>query len=165
MADADALLEPGVGGRPVTPDPELPPPTAAPGDESVMSLIDHLGELRSRLFRAILAVAVCSIVGFIASDAIVKVLADAIPGDNPLFFTGLGDAFVIFLCMLAGPSLSGLLLTWRLDGRRGLADVAERARRWRVQPGRLAVALGTNPVVYLAILGTRREALPGRVGR
>ena len=77
----------------------------------------------------------------------------------------LGDAFVIFLCMLAGPSLSGLLLTWRLDGRRGLADVAERARRWRVQPGRLAVALGTNPVVYLAILGTRREALPGRVGR
>ena len=66
----------------------------------------------------------------------------------------LGDAFVIFLCMLAGPSLSGLLLTWRLDGRRGLAEVAERARRWRVQRGWLAVAIGTNPVVYLAILGT-----------
>jgi sec-independent protein translocase protein TatC len=96
MADADALLEPGVGGRPVTPDPEpLPPPAAAPGDESVMSLIDHLGELRSRLFRAILAVAVFSIVGFLASDQIIKVLADAIPDDDPLFFTGLGDAFVI----------------------------------------------------------------------
>jgi sec-independent protein translocase protein TatC len=96
MADADALLEPGVGGRPVTPDPEpLPPPAAAPGDESVMSLIDHLGELRTRLFRAILAVAVFSIVGFLVSDQIIKVLADAIPDDDPLFFTGLGDAFVI----------------------------------------------------------------------
>jgi membrane protease YdiL (CAAX protease family) len=66
----------------------------------------------------------------------------------------LGDGFVIFLCMLAGPSLGGLLLTWRLDGRRGLAEVAERAWRWRVRPRWLAMALGTNPVVYLAILGT-----------
>lgn len=96
MADADALREPGVTGRPVTPDPEpLPPPSAAPGDETVMSLVDHLGELRSRLFRAILAVAVFSVIGFAISDAIIKVLADAIPGDDPLFFTGLGDAFVI----------------------------------------------------------------------
>jgi uncharacterized protein len=66
----------------------------------------------------------------------------------------LGDGFVIFLCMLAGPSVSGLLLTWRLDGRRGLAEMAERARRWRVQPRWLVVALGTNLVVYLAVLGT-----------
>jgi sec-independent protein translocase protein TatC len=96
MAAADALREPGVSGRPVTPDPEPPsPPAAAPGDESVMSLIDHLGELRSRLFRAILAVAVFSVVGFWASDTIIKLLADAIPTDDPLFFTGLGDAFVI----------------------------------------------------------------------
>ena len=64
----------------------------------------------------------------------------------------LADGFVMLLCMLAGPSLSGLLLTWRLEGRRGLAKMAERARRWRVQPAWLAVALGTNPVVYLLIL-------------
>ena len=63
MADADALLEPGVTGLPSTPDP-APPPAAAPGDESVMSLVDHLGELRTRLFRSILAVAVGSAVGF-----------------------------------------------------------------------------------------------------
>jgi membrane protease YdiL (CAAX protease family) len=66
----------------------------------------------------------------------------------------LGDGFVIFLCMLAGPSFSGLLLTWRFEGRRGMAEMAERARRWRVRPRWLAAALGTNPVVYLAILGT-----------
>ena len=95
MADADALREPGVTGLPVTPDPEpLPPPSAA-GDESVMSLIDHLGELRTRIFRAVLAVALFSVIGFAISDFIVKILADAIPGDSPLFFTGLGDAFVI----------------------------------------------------------------------
>jgi uncharacterized protein len=66
----------------------------------------------------------------------------------------LGDGFLMFLCMLAGPSLSGLMLTWRLDGRGGLAEMAKRARRWRVQPRWLAVAFGTNPIVYLAILST-----------
>ena len=58
MADADALLEPGVTGRPEQhPTRSRPPPAAAPGDETVMSLVDHLGELRNRLFRSILAVA------------------------------------------------------------------------------------------------------------
>jgi membrane protease YdiL (CAAX protease family) len=66
----------------------------------------------------------------------------------------LSDGFVMFLCMLAGPSISGLLLTWRLEGRAGLSRMAERAGRWRVQPVWLAVALGTNPVVYLVILLT-----------
>jgi uncharacterized protein len=66
----------------------------------------------------------------------------------------LGDALVMVLCMLAGPSLSGVLLTWRLSGRRGLTDLVTRARRWRVEPRWLAVALGTNPIASLAILGT-----------
>ena len=63
MADADALREPGVAGVPVTPDP-VRHRRRRPGDESVMSLVDHLGELRTRLFRSILAVAVGSVVGF-----------------------------------------------------------------------------------------------------
>jgi membrane protease YdiL (CAAX protease family) len=66
----------------------------------------------------------------------------------------LTDGFVMFLCMLAGPSVSGLLLTWRLEGRAGLSEMAGRARRWRVPRAWLAVALGTNPLVYLAILLT-----------
>src|SRR4051795_10985669 len=62
------------------------------------------------------------------------------------------DGFLMFLCMLAGPSVSGLLLTWRFDGRAGLSEIAGRARRWRVPRAWLAIALGTNPVVLLVIL-------------
>ena len=78
MADADALLEPGVTGLPSTPDPDAPtPPAAAPGDESVMSLVDHLGELRTRLFRSIIAVALASAVGFYFATDIRKFLQRA----------------------------------------------------------------------------------------
>jgi sec-independent protein translocase protein TatC len=95
MADADALREPGIGGRPVTPDPgPLPPPTAAPGDESVMSLIDHLGELRSRLFRAIIAVAIGGVIGFYFAVPIRDFLMVPL-GDTNLQVLGVGDAFII----------------------------------------------------------------------
>jgi sec-independent protein translocase protein TatC len=95
MADADALREPGVAGLPVTPDPEpLPPPAAAPGDESVMSLVDHLGELRTRLFRSIIAVALGSVVGFYFAVQIRDFLMVPL-GDVPLQVLGVGDAFVI----------------------------------------------------------------------
>jgi sec-independent protein translocase protein TatC len=94
MADAESLTDAGVSGVPALPD-AAPPPATAPADESVMSLVEHLGELRTRLFRSILAVAVGSVVGFAISDQIISILSDAIPGDSPLYFTGLGDAFVI----------------------------------------------------------------------
>ncbi len=148
MADADALREPGVGGRPVTPDPApLPPPAAAPGDESVMSLIDHLGELRSRLFRSILAIAVFSLVGFWASDTIITLLADAIPTDDPLFFTGLGDAFVIKVkisivvgIILAMPVL--LYQGWAFISP-GLTPAERRSARPWIPVALLFFALGT----------------------
>jgi sec-independent protein translocase protein TatC len=95
MADADALREPGVSGLPVTPDPEpLPPPAAAPGDESVMSLVDHLGELRTRLFRSIIAVALGSAIGFYFAVPIRDFLMVPL-GDTNLQVLGVGDAFVI----------------------------------------------------------------------
>ncbi|MEA2538484.1 MAG: sec-independent protein translocase protein TatC [Chloroflexota bacterium] len=73
-----------------------PVPAAAAGEGgAVMSLVDHLGELRSRLFRVIAAVAVASVVGFLAGDNIIAFLKSPIPGTDPLFFTGLGDPFFI----------------------------------------------------------------------
>lgn len=97
MADIDALRE---GGGPPTsladPNPVQTPPPAA-RDETVMSLVDHLSELRTRLFRSILAVAIGAMVGFAVSDQVISILSDPIPGDAPLYFTGLGDAFAIKL--------------------------------------------------------------------
>ena len=49
---------------PATPPPPTVPPTEPADGEAVMTLVDHLGELRSRIFRIVLAVAVGSVVGF-----------------------------------------------------------------------------------------------------
>ncbi|HEY7589588.1 MAG TPA: twin-arginine translocase subunit TatC [Candidatus Limnocylindrales bacterium] len=107
MADADARPGPGltpsttavsppVVTQPVPSAPTPTPPAATPAvDETVMSLVDHLEELRSRLVRTIIAVLVGSIVGFAFGDQIISFLKSPIPGDAPLFFTGLGDPFVI----------------------------------------------------------------------
>ena len=95
MADADALLESGVTGLPVTPDPEPPPPpAAAPVDDSVMSLVDHLGELRKRIFRSIIAVALGSAIGFYFATP-VRIFLQRPLGGIPLQVLGVGDAFVI----------------------------------------------------------------------
>ncbi|MFL5777770.1 MAG: twin-arginine translocase subunit TatC [Chloroflexota bacterium] len=92
MADADALREAGLPGRPTGPD--SPQPAAVPGDDSVMSLVDHLGELRSRIIRIGLAVAVGGVVGFYLSDRIIDVLIAPIGKAQTL---GPGDAFFIHL--------------------------------------------------------------------
>jgi sec-independent protein translocase protein TatC len=95
MADADALLEPGVTGRPASPDPDPgQPPAMTPGDDSVMSLVDHLGELRSRLFKAILAVGVGSAIGYVIAVPVRNFLMVPL-ADRPLQVLGMGDAFVI----------------------------------------------------------------------
>jgi sec-independent protein translocase protein TatC len=93
MADADALRDVGPSGRP----PSEPPPPQVTADPSVMTLVDHLSELRWRLFKSLLAIALGMTVGFLASAQVVSLLAAPIPGDEPLFFTGLGDAFAIRL--------------------------------------------------------------------
>jgi sec-independent protein translocase protein TatC len=95
MADADALIETGVTGRPSTPEPgPNQRPTAAPGDETVMSLVDHLGELRSRLFKSILAIAVGSVIGYLYAVPVRDYLMEPL-GGRELQVLGMGDAFII----------------------------------------------------------------------
>ena len=85
------------------PDPTATPGSATPGSATpgsatpaaTMTLIDHLGELRTRLFRAALAVIAGSVIGFVAGDRIVAFLKAPIPSAAPLFVTGIGDAFFI----------------------------------------------------------------------
>jgi sec-independent protein translocase protein TatC len=62
-----------------------------------MSLVDHLTELRSRLIRVILAVALGGALGFGLSEQVISVLHDALPTQEPLQALGVGDAFAIRL--------------------------------------------------------------------
>lgn len=96
MADADALLDPTAPGLPTA-----NPPSAAPDDASVMTLVDHLGELRTRLFRAILAVAVGTAIGWYFATDVRNTLVHLLPtttGDPATVqVLGPGDAFAIQL--------------------------------------------------------------------
>jgi sec-independent protein translocase protein TatC len=96
MADADAVREAGVTDRALTPAGPTPPPTpAAPGDEKVMSLVDHLSELRSRIVRVVLAVLVGTGVGFYFANPLIALLAG--PAGGKLQNLAPGDAFFIFV--------------------------------------------------------------------
>jgi sec-independent protein translocase protein TatC len=94
---AAVALTPAAGGATQSGSAGSPagPATTGPDGQGVMSLVDHLGELRTRIFRIVLAVAVASIAGFLAGDRIIAILKAPIPSDSPLFFTGLGDPFFI----------------------------------------------------------------------
>ena len=146
MADADALTDAGVSGVPVVPEPS-PPPATSPGDGSVMSLVEHLGELRTRLFRSILAIAVGAVVGFVVADPIIAFLRDAIPGDKPLFFTGLGDAFVIKvkISIVVGIVLAMPVLLFQLWSfvSPGLTPAERRAAKPWIPLALVFFALGT----------------------
>jgi sec-independent protein translocase protein TatC len=75
-----------------------PSPPSATDDGKVMTLVDHLGELRTRLIRAVLAVGVGSAIGFALSDTVIHILSSALPaGVGPLTTFGIGEAFGIRL--------------------------------------------------------------------
>lgn len=62
------------------------------------------------------------------------------------------EAGLIFLAMLLGPSVSGLVLTLLLEGRAGMHQLGVRLLRWKVGARWYAVALLTIPTSLLAIL-------------
>jgi sec-independent protein translocase protein TatC len=94
MAEADALRDgPGIPLPPAAPT-DSPPSLAAPDGEKVMSLVDHLSELRVRIFKALLAVGVGSVVGFFIVPNLIAALTVPL-GGKPLYFTSPGEAFFI----------------------------------------------------------------------
>jgi len=73
-------------------------------DGATMSLVDHLEELRQRIFKALVAVVLGAIVAFIFRVQIMNFLtlplpktADAIGKDHNLVVTGLAEGFTVFL--------------------------------------------------------------------
>jgi sec-independent protein translocase protein TatC len=123
MADADAVRGAGVPDRLPAPDqtvgtgPAAPGPEAAPAGGGVMTLVDHLTELRSRLIRCILAIAVGTAVGFLAAPTIRKWLVQPLPPDHQvLIVLGPGDAFAVTLriAVVVGIILAMPILLYQL---------------------------------------------------
>lgn len=96
MADADAIRDAGLPVSLGTPEAEPPASAPAPGAPAVaeMTLVDHLSELRDRLIKVVLAVAVTSAIGFYFTTPIIGLLVAPLPNQQ-LQFTGVGDAFFI----------------------------------------------------------------------
>jgi membrane protease YdiL (CAAX protease family) len=67
------------------------------------------------------------------------------PGSDPRFVYAL-------MAMLAGPSISGIILTGALQGRTGLREYLARLLRWRASAKWYAVALATAPLAMIATL-------------
>jgi sec-independent protein translocase protein TatC len=85
-------------GRSTPPVPSSPQPPVTSDDGKVMSLVDHLGELRNRIVKSVLAVALFGILGFAVSDTVISILRGALPaGLPPLTTFGVGEAFGIRL--------------------------------------------------------------------
>jgi len=70
------------------------PVASKPVEVAVMPLLDHLNELRSRIFKAILAVLVASVFGWFAATTVRNYLLDQLPGHKAQVL-GPGDAFFI----------------------------------------------------------------------
>ena len=58
---------------------------------------------------------------------------------------------VLYVAMLAGPSVAGLLMTGLVSGRAGLREVLVRLTTWRVGGRWYAVALLTAPLLVMAV--------------
>jgi membrane protease YdiL (CAAX protease family) len=60
------------------------------------------------------------------------------------------DALLVFLPMLIGPSLAGIVMAYLVDGKSGLRDLFSRMRLWRVD-ARWYSAILIFPVLILAV--------------
>lgn len=117
MADTDAVLGAGLPEPVIAAPGNADPGRAAPGPETVMTLVDHLTELRTRIVRSILAVVAGTAIGFVAAPNIRSVLVAPLPASAlPLQVLGPGDAFgiQIRIAVIAGIILAMPVLLYQL---------------------------------------------------
>ena len=79
----------------------MSPASGSPGLSADGSILDHLRELRGRVIKCLLIVAIGFVVAFNFSEQIlnflIQPLADVLPDGQTLIFTGLPDAFLVNL--------------------------------------------------------------------
>ena len=105
---AGLILAPGTAG----------PGTGAPPEEpgTVMSLVDHLTELRNRIIWSILAVLAGAVIGFLASESVIAFLKSPLPTDKPLIYLSIGDPFAIRIriSIIIGIILAMPVILWHV---------------------------------------------------
>jgi sec-independent protein translocase protein TatC len=79
--------------QPPAPEPGTPPADAPEG--AVMTLVEHLSELRRRIFVGLLALVLGTVLGFVLAPDAIRLLKGPIA--QPLYFTALGGAFFVEL--------------------------------------------------------------------
>jgi sec-independent protein translocase protein TatC len=79
-----------------------------PASRGEMTLVDHLVELRNRIYISVLSLVPGTIIGFVFSGEIIHFLRSPLPTDDPLVALGLTDALMIQLqiAMIAGVILA-----------------------------------------------------------
>jgi sec-independent protein translocase protein TatC len=133
-----------------------------------MTLVEHLTELRRRIFISLLAVTVGGIVGFILTPDVIRLLNA--PIGRPLYFTSPGGALFLELkiALMIGVAIASpivLFQLWRFVSP-GLTPDERRAFRPWVPLSLLFLALGvgvayfTLPLAASFLLGF---AIPGQV--
>jgi sec-independent protein translocase protein TatC len=94
----------------------VPPEDPGARDTGVMSLVDHLSELRTRIVRALVAVIAGAAVGFYFGDGIVAFLRAPLPIEGNLVVFDVGDAFAIRLriALIVGIILAMPVIVWQI---------------------------------------------------
>src|ERR1700730_4334057 len=118
MADADALRDAGVPNllpAPSASEPIAPSPAPATPGEKVMTLVDHLSELRRRLVISAIAILIGTGVGFLRVGDLIH-LAKGPIGDRKLNFLSPGEGFFISikLSIVVGLVLAMPVLLYQL---------------------------------------------------
>jgi len=107
-------LQRGSAPPPEIDDPDLPPEQTGDGDGARMSLWDHLDELRSRLFKAVLALVCGSLIGVLFATPILEFLK-APYGKAFLVIDPTGGVISYFrVALLAGGILSIPVITYQV---------------------------------------------------
>ncbi|MBA2382280.1 MAG: twin-arginine translocase subunit TatC [Chloroflexi bacterium] len=150
MADTEAVAGTAtvLADRMPADSPQNPGAPAAKPDE-VMSLVDHLTELRNRIVRSILAVVIGSTVGFAFARQIRELLVSPLPVDSrDLQVFGPGDAFGITLriALMVGIILAMPVLLYQLWAfvSPGLTPIERKALRPWIPLALFFFALGVT---------------------